>query len=114
MLKRLVSALVVMGVCLGSEFGASLCETFDIASVDRSGAPNLTAEQRSLILAVTDPILDRATDLWVLGPTTGHPHRDADLIIAATALDLRYVLVTGNTQHFSWIPGLTIEDWRQP
>jgi hypothetical protein len=24
------------------------------------------------------------------------------------------VLVTGNSVHFSWIPGLTLEDWRTP
>jgi hypothetical protein len=43
-----------------------------------------------------------------------HPHADADVLIAATALEHGRVLVTGNTAHFSWIPGLAIEDWRQP
>jgi predicted nucleic acid-binding protein len=39
--------------------------------------------------------------------------RDPDLFIAATALHFRRVLVTGNIDHFSWISGLTIEDWRE-
>lgn len=70
--------------------------------------------QHALVLAVTDAIFDRAADLWVIGKRGGHPHEDADLIIAATALEHGRVLVTGNTPHFAWIPGLRLEDWRQP
>jgi predicted nucleic acid-binding protein len=67
----------------------------------------------ALILPVTDAVFDRAADLWVVARRGGHPQGDADLIIAATALESGRVLVTGNTAHFSWIPGLQIEDWRQ-
>jgi len=70
--------------------------------------------QHSLLLALTDAILDRAADLWVIARKGGLPKRDADLFIAATALEHGRVLVTGNTPHFSWIPGLVVEDWRQP
>ena len=70
--------------------------------------------QHSLILPVTDAVFDRAADLWVTARQGGHPHGDADLIIAATALEHGRVLVTGNTHHFAWIPGLTVADWRQP
>ena len=45
---------------------------------------------------------------------SGHPQTDADLIIAATALEHSRVLVTGNTTHFAWIPSLTLENWRAP
>jgi predicted nucleic acid-binding protein len=65
-------------------------------------------------LAVTDSIFDRAADLWVIGRRGGHPHDDADLIIAATSLEHGRVLVTGNTPHFGWIPGVRLADWRQP
>ena len=68
--------------------------------------------QNNEIFAITDDILDRTSDLWVEGRKGGHPRRDPDLIIAATALKHGRVLVTGNTQHFAWVPGLTIEDWR--
>jgi tRNA(fMet)-specific endonuclease VapC len=68
----------------------------------------------SLALPVTDAIFARAADLWVLARRGGHPHGDADLLIAATALEHGRVLATGNTAHFAWILGLTIEDWRQP
>jgi tRNA(fMet)-specific endonuclease VapC len=63
---------------------------------------------------VTDAIFDRAADLWVIARQGGYPHGDADLIIAATALEHARALVTGNTPHFAWIPGLVIADWRQP
>lgn len=70
--------------------------------------------QHSVILPITDDILDRAADLWVTADKTGQPKRDADLIIAATALVHALDLAMGNTKHFSWIPGMTVEDWRQP
>jgi tRNA(fMet)-specific endonuclease VapC len=68
----------------------------------------------SLVFEITDAILDRACDLWVLARQGGHPHGDADLIIAATALEHGRTLVTGNAAHFSWIPGLKLTDWRNP
>jgi tRNA(fMet)-specific endonuclease VapC len=70
--------------------------------------------QHSLILGITDAILDRAADLWVTARKAGPPRNDADLIIAATALEHGRTLVTGNTAHFSWIQSLVVEDRRLP
>jgi tRNA(fMet)-specific endonuclease VapC len=70
--------------------------------------------KHSEILSISEDILERAAELWVEGERTGQSHEDADLIIAATSLEHGKTLVTGNTRHYSWIPGLTIEDWRQP
>jgi predicted nucleic acid-binding protein len=39
---------------------------------------------------------------------------DADVMIAATALYHGRTLVTGNTVHFAWVPGLKILNWRNP
>ena len=64
------------------------------------------------VLPVSIPVLVRAADLWADAYRGGHPRGDADLIIAATALETQRELVTGNTAHFSWIPGLTVADWR--
>jgi tRNA(fMet)-specific endonuclease VapC len=70
--------------------------------------------QQARILTVTDAIWDRASDLWAYARTYGHPHKDADLLIAATALDEGLDLATGNIGDFAWVPGLVIKDWRKP
>ena len=66
------------------------------------------------VFPVSRSVLMRAADLWVDGRTGGHPHDDADLIIAATALETQRVLVTGNTSHYAWIKNLQLADWRLP
>lgn len=43
--------------------------------------------QHSLILPITGKIFDRAADLWVIADQRGLPKKDADLLIAATALE---------------------------
>jgi len=65
------------------------------------------------VFSVSTPVLMRAAELWSDGRNNGHPHDDADLIIAATAIEEQRVLVTGNTSHYSWIDGLSLSDWRQ-
>jgi tRNA(fMet)-specific endonuclease VapC len=70
--------------------------------------------EHGVVLPITEEILEHAADLWVLADHAGYPRNDADLIIAATALVHTGVLVTGNTSHFSWIFGLSVENWRQP
>lgn len=64
------------------------------------------------ILPISVPVLERAADLWVDARQGGYPRDDADLIIAATALEAHRILVTGNSAHFEWIPGLSLADWR--
>ena len=64
------------------------------------------------VLPVSIPVLRRAAELWADAYRGGHPRGDADLIIAATALESKRALATGNTTHFTWIPGLTVVDWR--
>ena len=68
----------------------------------------------SEVFPVSSAVLLRAAELWAEGRNGGFPHDDADLIIAATALEAQRVLVTGNTSHYSWITGLRLEDWRTP
>jgi tRNA(fMet)-specific endonuclease VapC len=67
---------------------------------------------RSLVLPITDSVLDRACILWAEARHGGHPCGDADLLIAATALEHNLVLASGNLRHFEWMPNLTLEDWR--
>jgi tRNA(fMet)-specific endonuclease VapC len=68
--------------------------------------------RNSIIYAITDGVLDQSAFLWADARTRGLPDNDADLIIASTALIHGHVLVTRNTSHFAWIPGLQVEDWR--
>ena len=70
--------------------------------------------QHTNIFPVTDAIFDRAADLWAYARQHGHPHGDADILIAATAFEHDLILVTGNTSHFVWIPNLRLENWRNP
>lgn len=67
-----------------------------------------------LIIPITDSILDRAVELWVFAHRHGVARNDADLIIAATALEHGRTLVMGNVSHFNWIAGLTVQNWRLP
>ena len=41
----------------------------------------------------------------------GQPLPDFDLLIAATTLAHRRVLVTNNVRHYTRIPGLQLENW---
>jgi predicted nucleic acid-binding protein len=68
--------------------------------------------QHSLVYPVNDDVLDQAALLRSDARSRGLPENDADLIITATALIHGRTLVTGNTAHYRWIPGLNLEDWR--
>jgi predicted nucleic acid-binding protein len=69
--------------------------------------------QHSVVFPITDEVLLRAADLWVVARRQGRPRGDADLIIAATALEHGRTLVTGNTSHFDGIADLVVTDWRR-
>ena len=66
----------------------------------------------SEVVPVSIAVLQRAADLWADARSGGYARNDADLIIAATALETQSVLVTGNTAHFEWVAGLSVADWR--
>lgn len=67
-----------------------------------------------LVFPITDAVLNRAAELWALAYQQGAARNDADLIIAATALEHGRILVTGNVAHFNWITALRVQDWRLP
>jgi len=72
-----------------------------------------SAVETSDVFPISLAVLMRAAELWAEGRNNGHPHNDADLIVAATALEAKRLLVTGNTAHYSWITGLQLSDWRE-
>ena len=60
---------------------------------------------------VTFAVWDRYAQLRTLLERQGNRIDNMDLLIAATALEGDYTLVTHNIAHFSRIPGLKLEDW---
>jgi tRNA(fMet)-specific endonuclease VapC len=68
--------------------------------------------QQSVVLPITDEIIIQAADLYALLHQEGQLISDADILIAATALKHKLVMVTENVDHFRRIPGLRIESWR--
>lgn len=66
----------------------------------------------SEILPLTDPIIGQAADLYADLKRRGQLISDADLLIAATALESGRVLVTNNVAHFQRIASLQVASWR--
>lgn len=64
------------------------------------------------------PFEDRASEVYAAIrlqlEKAGKPVGPNDLLIAATAIANRLVLVTHNTQEFGRIEGLAVEDWEAP
>lgn len=68
-------------------------------------------ENRLVLLPVDKAVADIYGEIKAAMEVRGKPRADFDLLIAATALSHRLVLVTLNPRHFDGIPGLTVEDW---
>ncbi len=60
---------------------------------------------------LSDPVVVCAADIYAELYKRGQLISDADILIAASALEYSYVLVTNNLAHFERIPGLRIENW---
>ncbi|MGA3325017.1 MAG: PIN domain-containing protein [Terriglobia bacterium] len=57
-------------------------------------------------------IWERASSLWATLRSRGRSHHDADVLIAAHAVEYATTIVTGNVEHFQDI-GAWVEDWNQ-
>jgi tRNA(fMet)-specific endonuclease VapC len=82
-------------------------------SVERSTAFNefcATCE----VLPLTDAIVVRASNIYADLYRRGQLIGDADILIAATALDASRTLATNNRSHFVRVAGLTIDNWLEP
>ena len=66
------------------------------------------------ILDLTNSVVDRAASIYADLHRQGRLIGDADILIAATALEFGLHLATNNTAHFSRIPGLVIDNWAPP
>ena len=66
----------------------------------------------SLVLPLTDQAILRAADIYADLWRRGELIADADILIAATAIEYQLVLATENRAHFERIPGLRLNSWR--
>ena len=63
------------------------------------------------VIGVSPPVMETFASLKAELEQRGRKVDDFDLIIASTAIQLDYALVTNNTRHFRDIPGLRIDNW---
>ena len=63
------------------------------------------------IIDVDKAVMETFSDLKVKMQKIGTVIDDMDLLIAATALTMNFILVTNNEKHFRKIAGLKIENW---
>jgi len=56
-------------------------------------------------------VMETFSDLKVKMQKIGTVIDDMDLLIAATALTMNFILVTNNEKHFRKIAGLRLENW---
>ena len=66
------------------------------------------------ILPLTDSIIVRAADIYADLHKRGGIVGDADILIAATAMEQGFVLATNNENHHNRIVGIRIENWLTP
>jgi tRNA(fMet)-specific endonuclease VapC len=64
-------------------------------------------------LSVDDQVARRAADLRLYLVQRNQLIGSYDMLIAAIALEFALTVVTSNTQHFSRVPRLNLEDWMQ-
>ncbi len=63
------------------------------------------------ILPLSDAVVVRAANIYAALHQSGQLIGDADILIAATALENGLALATNNENHLSRIAGLTIDNW---
>ena len=90
-------------------------ELFYGAEKSANPSKNKTLAEQFLLTVVTVEssrgIVRRFGELKAALEKKGVPLADADLLVAATALESADLLVTGNTKHFSRIEGLNLANW---
>jgi tRNA(fMet)-specific endonuclease VapC len=64
------------------------------------------------ILPITDDIVVKAADIYASLKEKGRIISDADILVGAIAFVNNLVLVTNNTNHFSRIDGLGLDNWK--
>jgi len=68
----------------------------------------------SEVLPITEPVTVRAADIYAELRRRGTPISDADILLAATALEFGFVVATNNEAHLGRVSGLSIDNWLTP
>lgn len=66
----------------------------------------------NIVLPITDDVIIKAADIYASLKQNGSIISDADILVAAIAIVNDLVLVTNNTNHFSRIKGLKLDNWK--
>lgn len=85
----------------------------------KKGSPKLTARVHAIfsrlkVLPLDAPADDAYASLRTRLESRGRPIGSHDLLIAAHAIALGCILVTGNEREFGRVDGLDIENWLRP
>jgi tRNA(fMet)-specific endonuclease VapC len=107
-------------LAIHSRFTLSLVTRYEVLrglKVKQATAQQAAFEQfcaANIVLPLTDNIIFRAADIYADLHRHGALIGDADILIAATALEHGLVLITNNTNHFNRIAGLPLQNWLAP
>jgi tRNA(fMet)-specific endonuclease VapC len=63
------------------------------------------------VVPIDGGVAERFGQIRTALKSIGKPTSTMDLFIGSAALHHQSILVTHNTRHFEYIPGLTLEDW---
>ncbi len=102
-----ISVLCTSSVCIGElYYGAAKSQQ---PFKRKAEVDSLRATLPVIVLG--EPEAERFGTLKAELESRGGRLPDADLMIAATALENELTVVTSNTKHFSRIQGLSLDDW---
>ena len=66
----------------------------------------------NVVLPITDDVIIKAADIYAALREQGAIISDADILVASIAIVNNLILVTNNTNHFSRIHGLPLDNWK--
>jgi len=64
------------------------------------------------VLPITDDVIVKAADIYASLKEQGELISDADILVAAIAITNNLVLITNNTEHFSRVKDLQLDNWK--
>lgn len=72
---------------------------------------NNICKQLGMVLLDSLSIFDKASEIYADLKQRGKLIEDADILIAAVALEKEYILISDNSKHFQRINNISLENW---